>query len=115
MNKQKVNWDAMAVIIVVIGALISGIMGYANLQGQTETTAETVNTLEKCVSENVPGTLKNEVEVNKKDIADNKSDIKVLSTKLDAIQKSQTELRDEVRTSNAELKAMMNTILQKLN
>ena len=114
-GKIKINWDAIAVIIVVVSVIIGGIVGYADLQGQTKSNTGSISEIIVNTTKKTEGTLKNDVVNNNKEIEANKSEIKVLATKMDAMVKAQEDLRKEVRQSNGELKEMMNIIIQKLD
>ena len=114
-GRLKVNWDAVGVLIAAVVIVISGILGYGKLQGQTELTANTVAVIEKNTTEKVEGTLKSDVEKNREINAIQDGKIDVLESKLNGISEAQKELKVEMRRSNKELKDMMNIIIQKLN
>jgi len=114
-GKLKVNWDAMGVLIVVVGIVIGSIVGYTELKGQSGTTTEEVAVIKKNTTENVPGTLKNDVEKHKEINTVQDVKISVLESSMAEVKKIQDETRRAITDLNKKIdtnqRDLMNAIM----
>jgi len=113
-GKLKVNWESLLAFILLLGIVISSVVGFRLLQAQANDTDEAVAIVVKNTTEKTEGTLKSDVEVNKEINAVQSEKISVLEASQIEMKQIQTETKQAISDLNKKIDENQRDIMKVL-